>query len=120
MRKRTNALRRYQRTPNNEDLRKSRKVQYIEEKKNYQAAIRKEKTHSCKQHCTITTPNNTWNEVYRLAAGKTREKLTLTTLIKPNGSRTTNIDENLQTMMDQLNPEDSTQDDNIQHKNTRR
>ena len=44
MRKRTNALRRrYQRTLNNEELRTSRKNQYIEEKKKYQAAIRKEK-----------------------------------------------------------------------------
>ena len=46
--------------------------------------------------------------------------LTLTTLIKPDGSRTTNIDETLQIMMDQLLPEDSTQDDTIQHKNARR
>jgi hypothetical protein len=73
-------------------------------RKKYQAAIWKEKTNSWKQHCTITTPNNPWNEVYRLAAGKTREALTLTTLIKPDGSRTTNIDETLQTMMDQLIP----------------
>ena len=121
MRKRTNALRRrYQRTLNNEELRTSRKNQYIEEKKNYQAAIRKEKTSSWKQHCTITTPNNPWNDVYRLAAGKTRETLTLTTLIKPDGSRTTNVGESLQTMMDQLIPEDSTQEDTIQHKITRR
>jgi len=71
MRKRTNALRRrYQRTLNNEDLRTGRKTQYIEEKKKYQAAIRKEKTNSWKQYCTITTPNNPWNEVYRLAAWK--------------------------------------------------
>ena len=46
--------------------------------------------------------------------------MTLTTLQKPDGSRTTNIDETLQTMMDLLIPEDSTQDDTIQHKNTRR
>jgi hypothetical protein len=64
-----NALRRYQRTLNNEELRTSRKNQYIEEKKNYQTGIR----NSWKQHCTITTPNNPWNGVYRLAAGKTRE-----------------------------------------------
>jgi len=121
MRKRTNALRRrYQRTHNNEELRSNRKHQYIEDKKRYQAAIRKEKTNSSKQHCTITTPNNPWNEVYRLAAGKTRETLTLTTLTKPDGSRTTNIDETLQTMMDHLIPEDSTQDDTIQHKKARR
>ena len=46
--------------------------------------------------------------------------MTLTTLTKPDGSRNTNIDETLQTMMDHLIPEDSTQDDTIQHKNARR
>jgi len=41
-------------------------------------------------------------------------------LQKPDGSRTTNIDETSQTVMDLLIPEDSTQDDTIQHKNMRR
>ena len=73
MRKRTNAMRRYQRTLLNEELRANRKNQYIEEKKRYQAAVRKAKTNSWKQHCTITTPNNPWNEVYKLATGRIRE-----------------------------------------------
>jgi hypothetical protein len=98
---------------------KQEKPVYRGEEK-YQAAIRKEKTNSWKQHCTITTPNNPWNEVYKLAAGKTRETLTLTTLQKLDSSRTSNKDETLQTMMDLLIPEDSTQDDTIQHKNMRR
>jgi hypothetical protein len=42
MRKRTNAQRRYQRTINNEELRESRR-EYIEGKRRYQAALRKEK-----------------------------------------------------------------------------
>jgi hypothetical protein len=117
----TNALRRrYQRTQNNEELSSSRKNQHIEEKKKYQAAIRKEKTNSWQQHCTITTPNNPWNEVYKLAAGKTRETLTLTTLTKLDGSKTKNIHETMQIMIDQLIPEDGTQDDTMHHKNTRR
>jgi len=45
LRNRTNALRRrFQRTTNNEELRENRKNRYIEEKRKYQAAIRKEKT----------------------------------------------------------------------------
>jgi hypothetical protein len=120
MRKRTNApRRRYQRTQQNEQLWTSRKNQYIEEKKKYQTAIRREKTKSWKLHCTITTPNNPWNEVYRLAAGKTRATLTLTTLLKPDGSRTRNIGETLKTMMDSLIPEDSAHDDTKQHAITR-
>jgi hypothetical protein len=47
MRKRINALRRrYQRTTNNEDLRKSRKTQYYEEKTKYQAVIKEGKIES--------------------------------------------------------------------------
>jgi hypothetical protein len=50
MRKRTNAQRRrYQRTLNNEELRERRKNEYIEGKKTYQAAIRKQKIISWKQ-----------------------------------------------------------------------
>jgi hypothetical protein len=61
-------------------LRANQKNQYIEEKERYQAAIRKAKTNSWKQHCTIAIPNNPWNEVYKLAAGRIRETITLTTL----------------------------------------
>jgi hypothetical protein len=84
MRKRTNALRTYQRTLNNEELRSTKKTVH----RDVPSSNKGGKTNSLKQHCTITTPNNPWNEVYRLAAGKTRETLTLTTLIKPDGSRT--------------------------------
>jgi hypothetical protein len=101
MRKRTNALRRrYQRTQLNEELPTSQKPVHRGEKE-----VPKE---------------NLWNEVYRLAAGKTRETLTLTTLLKPDSSRTTNIDEILKNMMDYLIPEDYTRDDTKQHENTRR
>ena len=40
-------------------------------------------------------------------------------LTKPDGSRNTKIDENIQTIMDHLIPENCTQDDTIQHKNAR-
>ena len=81
MGKRTNALRRlYQKTKNNNDLRESRKNQYTVAKTAYQAAIRKEKTNSWKQHCTSPSPTNPWNVVYKLASGKTRNKATITTL----------------------------------------
>jgi hypothetical protein len=46
MRKKTNALRRYQRTIGNEALRESRKTLYNKAKAEYQAAVRKEKTRS--------------------------------------------------------------------------
>jgi len=44
LRNRTNELRRrFQRTTNNEELRENRKNRYLEEKRKYQAAIRKER-----------------------------------------------------------------------------
>ena len=84
MRKRTNALRRlYQRTKNNNKLRESRKNQYTKANTEYQPAIREDKIKSWKQHSTATSPSNPWNEVYKLASGKTRNKETITTLQKP-------------------------------------
>ena len=74
MRNRTKAMRRYQRTLNNEELRRSWKNQYIEKK--YQAAI-SEKTNSWKKHCTITTPNNPCNKVYKVAAGKNKRNVNI-------------------------------------------
>jgi len=69
VRKRTNALRRrYQRTLNSEELRENRKIQDIEEKKKYQAAIRKEKINSRKRYCNTTSLGNPWNEAYKLAS----------------------------------------------------
>ena len=77
MRKRTNALRRlYQRTKNNNGLRESRSVQYATAKTAYQAATRKEKTLSCKKHCTAASPTNPWNGTYKIASGKTRQRAT--------------------------------------------
>jgi len=76
MRKRTNALRRrYQRTTNNEELRENRKNQYTKANKEYEAAIKRAKIRLWKQHCTATSPNNPWNEIYKLANNKTRSKL---------------------------------------------
>jgi hypothetical protein len=121
MRKRTNAQRRrYQRTLNNEELRESRRKVYIEGKKKYQAAIRKEKINSWKQYCNITSPSNPWNEAYKLASGKTRNTVTLTTLQKPDGSRTANIKETIEFIIEKLIPEDNARDDTDHHTSVRR
>ena len=122
MRKRTNALRRrYQRTLNKEELRENRKKQYTEAKTKYQAAIRKEKK--------LTQGNNTVPQHFRatygmrrtnLPQGKTRNTGTLTTLQKPDGSKTANMTETLKFMLEQLIPEDNAQDYTDRHKNVRR
>jgi O6-methylguanine-DNA--protein-cysteine methyltransferase len=77
-RKRTNAFRRrFQRT-RNESLREQRKTRYLEEKARYEATIKSEKLRSWKAYCNVATSSNPWNEVYKIAAGKTRTYTPLT------------------------------------------
>ena len=121
MRKRTNALRsRFQRTTNNEYLRESRKRQCNKAKADYQTAIRREKTRSWKNYCTLTPANNPWNEVYKIATGKTRNKQTLTTLQRPEGTVTDTTEETIELMLEHLFPEDDPQKDTDQQKEVRR
>jgi uncharacterized Ntn-hydrolase superfamily protein len=92
--------RRYQRTTNNDDLRESRKNQYHDEKKKYQAAIKTEKIKSWKEFCNLTSSMNPWNAVYKLALNKAKRSQTLTTLQKPDGSLTTDINETVTYTLD--------------------
>jgi len=88
LRKRVNACRLYQRTKNDEVLREKRKGKYAEEKRMYQAIIKKEKLNSWKEYCNVEASINSWSQVYKLAAGKTRANSIMTTLRKPDGSET--------------------------------
>jgi hypothetical protein len=63
---------------------------------------KKEISRSWKQYCTATSPINPWNEVYKLATCKTRNKSTITTLQKTNGSKTANLTETLKLMLDKI------------------
>ena len=120
-RKRVNALRRrYQRTKHNEELRESRKQQYFEEKKKYQIQIRKEKINSWKEFCNLTPTTNPWTEVYKLATGKLQNKSIMTTLQKPDGTDTINLEETMDLIMDHLITEDREEDDSDFHTITRR
>jgi len=121
MRKRTNALRRrYQRKTTNETLRESRKRQYNKAKADYQTAIKGEKTRSWKKYCTLTPANNPWNEVYKIATGKTRSKQTLTTLQGPDGTVTETREETIERMLEHLFSEDDPHKDTDQQKEVRR
>ena len=116
-RKRINALRRrYQRTKNNDELRESRKSQYYEEKTKYQVLIKKQKINSWKQYCNMTTTPNPWNLVYKLASGKMKNTVALTTLRKPDGSLTSSLDETTQYMLEYLVPEDNVEGETDHHK----
>ena len=101
-RKKLNATRRrYQRTQNIE-LRESRKKAYHDEKSSYQAAIKREKLKSWKEFCSLTPSSNPWNAVYKLATKKLKTNPTMTTIQKPDGSYTANLNETMQVMLDHL------------------
>jgi len=48
-----------------------------------------------------------WNEVYRLAAGKIKNIIQITTLRKPDGSLTADLNETLKYMLEQFAQENS-------------
>ena len=47
-----------------------------------------------------------WNEVYKIATGKTRKKQTLITLKRPDGTITETMEETIGLMLEHLFPED--------------
>ena len=89
-------------------------------KADYQTAIRREKTRSWKYYCTLTPANNPWNEVYKIATGKTRNKQTLTTLQRPDGTVTETTEETIELMLEHPFPDDDPQKDTDQQKEVRR
>jgi len=106
----------YQRTRNDEKLRESRKQKYIEATSKYQAGIKKKKLNSWKEYCNVTASTNPWSQVYKLASRKIQANSTMTTLPKPDGSETTNIQETMEVMLDYLFKEDS-EEENSHQKN---
>ena len=117
MTKHTNALRRrFQRTRTNEYLREQHKTRYLEEKARYEATIRREKLSSWKAYCNLTTTSNPWNEVYKIAAGKVKTNMQLTTLQRPDGSLTQDLTETLQLMLEHFTTENKEDDDTDYHK----
>ena len=108
MRKWLNALRRrFQRTKDDK-LRTQCRAQYIEAKTNYASKIRKAKSLSWREYCNMTTYINPWNEAYRLAAGKRKSTTQITTLRKPDGTFTEDLQATLKYLLDHFAPEEST------------
>jgi hypothetical protein len=106
----------YQRTTDNPTLRENRKKQYNRAKVEYQVAVRKEKSRSWKEYCTMTSSPNPWNEVYKLVSNKLRNKTIIMTLRKPDGNKTETTEETLRLILHQLNQNDNTQEDTNHHR----
>ena len=111
--------RRFQRTTDN-NIRQERRNQYIEAKRGYQAKIQREKLKSWKEFCTISDGTNPWNVIYKIAAGKLKPPISLTTIQKPDGTYTNDIKSTLKHMLDYFVPDDSLETDNEHHKEIRK
>jgi hypothetical protein len=106
MRKKINAMRRrYQQTLQDNNLRETRKPQYLQEKRKYKATPRKAKIQSWKQYCNATSANS-WNMVYKLATGKMRSCSTLSTIRRADGMVTSGMAETSNVMMEHFTPAD--------------
>ena len=97
-------------------MREAKKQQYLQEKRKYEATLRKTKIQSWKQCCNSTTSSNHWNTVYKLATGKIKSGSTLSTLRNPDGSVTTGMAETVLYMIDTFAPENVGESDNEYHK----
>ena len=119
-RKRINAMRRrFQRTHNIES-RESHKNAYHEEKSSYQAAIKREKLKSWKEYCNLTSSTNPWNAVYKITSNKNKKSPTMTTILKPDVSYISNLNETMQVMLDHLITKDNQTEDTECHKRIRK
>jgi len=67
-----------------------------------------------------THTSNPWNAVYRLASNKNRKSSTMTTVLKPDGSYTSNLNETMQVMLDHLITKDDQTEDTEYHKRIRK
>ena len=64
----------------------------------------------------MTTSMNPWNVIYKIAAGKTKKAITLTTILKQDGSFTSTAEDTLDVMMDKCVPKDTVPDNEIHTK----
>jgi hypothetical protein len=97
-------------------LREARKQQYLQEKRKYEATLRKTKMQSWKQYCKVTTSSNPWNAVYKLASGKIKSCSSLSTLRKPDETVTTDTADTMHYVIDSFTPAADEETDNKHHK----
>jgi len=67
----------------------------------------------------MTSSINSWNEVYKLAAGKRKNNTQVTTLQKPDGSLRADLSETLKHMLEYFTSDDKDNDDTDNHKLSR-
>jgi hypothetical protein len=97
-------------------MKEQRKEQYLASKAEYAAAIRQEKSKSWKEFCNVTSTINSWNAIYKMAAGKTKRAAHITTLRQQDGLLTTNLQGTLLQMIPKSAPDDNQEDDTDTHR----
>jgi hypothetical protein len=93
--------------------------QFQASKAEYAAAIGQEKSKSCKESCNVISAINPWNEIYKMAAGKTKLIAHTTTLRQQDGSLTMNLHDTLLQMIQKFAPDDNQEDDTGIHRQIR-
>ena len=63
---------------------------------------KKEKLNSWQEYCNLTSSSNPWNTIYKIATNKHKRSLSMTTLLKPDGANTSNLNETVQATSDHL------------------
>jgi hypothetical protein len=120
MRKEVNTKRRlFQRTKNDVALRERRKEKYKEAKRNYQVELNKVKINSWKEFCNVEASMNPWSQVYKIAAGKTKEASRMTTITRSDRTETTGLQETINEILDHLYKEEG-DEETPHHKSIRK
>jgi hypothetical protein len=65
------------------------------------------KLNSWKEYCNVAASVNPWSQVYKIAAGKTKEVNKMTTINRPDGTETTSQQESIKEFLDHLFKEDN-------------
>jgi hypothetical protein len=86
------------------ELREQQRALYLDIKAKYAATIKRiKKSASWKEFCNMTSATNPWNEIYRIEAGKRKHTTQITTLRKPDGTLTKDLQETLTYMLQHFN-----------------
>jgi len=120
LRKRTNALQRYQRTINNKNLRQERKEKYFDGRCECEGKMQEAKLKSRKTFCMINDGVNPSNTVSKIASGKIRTSTRLTTLEKEDGMYNTDMRSRTMHMLEHFVPDYREDSDNELHRKIRK
>jgi hypothetical protein len=63
----------------------------------------------------MTAASNPWNGIYKIVAGRRKQRAPITTLRQQDGKLTANLDETLRYMIQELTPGDNPDNDNATH-----